>query len=373
MAEIKIVLGAAFGDEGKGATVQWLCKKALEEGKHPIVIRFTGGPQSGHTVRHNGITHIFSSFGSGTLLGVPTMYGCDVAIDPICLINEYQELRSKGINPVIDCVSAPIITPYDVEFCRNDAKTRSDGTCGKGVYATFLREEVSQEYFTLASNPERILESVSAYYKVDRNQEYDKAFTEAFNRCKGLPRFEDYSKFDVIVYEGTQGLLLDANKGFLPNVSATSTGLDNIYKKDLENAEVYLVTRSYLTRHGNGYTPEYSENVWYNKNYETNVLNEYQGEFKVGVFNADLLNRAFDRHCLDNYKGCRFNLVVTHIDDLRGYPFHYIHNETPHVYGTFGCSKEQVLNTIIMNLRMDFKAVYYSDNPDSNILLYMSE
>lgn len=374
MSEVKIVLGAAFGDEGKGATVQWLCKKALDEGKRPLVIRFTGGPQSGHTVRYNGITHIFSSFGSGTLLGIPTMYSCDAAIDPICLINEYEILRSKGVKPVIDCISAPIITPYDVEFCRNDPKTRQDGTCGKGVYAMFHRLEVSKDvHKTLLANPEKILECAASYYKVDRNPEYDKQFIGAFNKIKDIPRFHSYDDIDVFIYEGTQGLLLDANKGFIPHVTATATGLDNICKKDLDNAEVYLVTRSYLTRHGNGWDPTYKRDVWCNEKFETNVTNEYQGDFKVGILNLDLLNRACDRHCLDTYKQCKFNLVVTHLDDLGGYPFHYIKNSTHKIVGTFTCSKEQVLNTIILGLRMNFKSVYYSDNPNSDIHLYMSE
>lgn len=66
--EVKIVLGYTFGDEGKGVTVQWLCKKAIEEGKRPIVVRFSGGPQAAHTINHNGIEHICSSFGKGYIL-----------------------------------------------------------------------------------------------------------------------------------------------------------------------------------------------------------------------------------------------------------------------------------------------------------------
>jgi len=99
--EVKIVLGYTFGDEGKGVTVQWLCKKAIEEGKKPIVIRFSGGPQAAHTVNHNGIEHICSSFGSGVLLGVPTMLYDNTYIDPISLVKEYDSLVSKGIEPKI--------------------------------------------------------------------------------------------------------------------------------------------------------------------------------------------------------------------------------------------------------------------------------
>jgi adenylosuccinate synthase len=56
--EVKIVIGSAHGDEGKGVTVQHLCKQAIGEGKKPLVIRFSGGPQAGHTINYNGIEHI---------------------------------------------------------------------------------------------------------------------------------------------------------------------------------------------------------------------------------------------------------------------------------------------------------------------------
>lgn len=85
--EVHIVLGSTFGDEGKGVTTQWLAKRAIGEGKKPCVIRFSGGPQAGHTIINDGVKHICSSFGSGVLLGVPTYIagGCNTFIDPISM------------------------------------------------------------------------------------------------------------------------------------------------------------------------------------------------------------------------------------------------------------------------------------------------
>lgn len=110
--EVKIVLGHTFGDEGKGVTVQWLCKKAIEEGKKPLVIRFSGGPQAAHTIFNGGTEHICSSFGSGVLLGVPTLLTKEVFIDPICLTNEFKVLRKKGIEPKLFITDNRIITPF---------------------------------------------------------------------------------------------------------------------------------------------------------------------------------------------------------------------------------------------------------------------
>ena len=82
----KIVLGSLFGDEGKGATVQFLCKEEINKGIIPLVIRFSGGPQAGHRVLHNGISHVCSLTGSGVLLNCPTYLHENVMIDPISLM-----------------------------------------------------------------------------------------------------------------------------------------------------------------------------------------------------------------------------------------------------------------------------------------------
>lgn len=67
---ISIVLGTFFGDEGKGQTVHNLCNKYIGKRESVLVVRFSGGHQVGHTVKHGDMMHTFSNFGSGTLLGV---------------------------------------------------------------------------------------------------------------------------------------------------------------------------------------------------------------------------------------------------------------------------------------------------------------
>ena len=65
--------------------------------------------------------------------------------------------------------------------------------------------------------------------------------------------------------------------------------------------------------------------------HETNVYNDYQGEFKTGILNFDLLNEAYTRHCIDNYfylYNMKLNMVVTHWDLLNGIEyFPFIFNE----------------------------------------------
>lgn len=74
-----IVIGAGFGDEGKGTMVNYLCKQSNK----PLVVRFNGGHQMGHGVVENDVRHIFSNFGSGTLVGAPTYISEFCTVDPV--------------------------------------------------------------------------------------------------------------------------------------------------------------------------------------------------------------------------------------------------------------------------------------------------
>ncbi|HSY75885.1 MAG TPA: adenylosuccinate synthetase, partial [Bacteroidia bacterium] len=70
MKKVSIVVGLGYGDESKGSTTAFLC----QQGSNPLVIRYCGGHQAGHTVIYSGKRHVFSNFGSGTLQGAPTYW-----------------------------------------------------------------------------------------------------------------------------------------------------------------------------------------------------------------------------------------------------------------------------------------------------------
>lgn len=359
----KIVLGSLFGDEGKGTTVQWLCKEAIADNKSCIVVRYCGGPQSGHTVSHNGITHEFASFGSGTLLGVPTYIDKNVLVDPICLCKEYDVLKSKGITPkfVINS-NCRIITPYDVVFATSDKKTLEDGTTGHGVYATIKRYTITNPY--LYRDPLSLLILAKEYYNFDINKSLEDLFIECYNRMWDLCDYSLDPEYDVTILEGTQGLLLDADNGFYPNVTATTVGLNTVPEKYLENAEVYLVCRTYTTRHGNGFKPASYPFI---KENESNHTNEFQGEFKTGLFEFHLLNAAFQRHCLDNYVrkyNLNINLVVTHLDIPK---VAYWYADKCRSYRSSETDIDSIMKVFVNNVDFNIKRFYYSDNNLSNI------
>ena len=356
MQETKVVLGAGFGDESKGATVQWLCKEALSKGKKPLVIRFSGGSQSAHTIWWNGIEHICSSFGSGVLLGVPTYYSAvNVLFDPICLVNELIVLNKKRINPVFDVSNAPIITPYDVKYNRLSSQILKDGTCGKGVYVS-LQRSMNGKAFHLYDDPETILDYCAKWYNFKRDHIWDRAFKNCLSIVRQLNTRLNPKDYDVLIYEGTQGLLLDAELGFKPNVTATGTGLKDTC---LKSGDVYLVTRTYLTRHGNGYNPMIPKEVY--KADETNVFNEFQGNFKTGALEFDLLNYGFQAHQLKSTTGFDFNLVISHMDEVMTTgKFSYLNNGR--LSNTLTVSPDTVVGIMKDNLDLDFTNVFWSDN-----------
>lgn len=337
--EVKIVLGHAFGDEGKGVTVQWLCKEAIAQGKKPIVIRFSGGAQAGHTIVNNGIEHVCSSFGSGVLLGVPTTYTEDFYFDPICFMNEYRVLKEKGIVPEYYLPRyGRVVTPVDTLVGIDDKKVRKDGTCGKGIYKAFKRQGCYVPIQGQSAAAETHYDHAVQYYKYDAGDEYRKSFIESFKAADSNGDYFNrsmWNDYDILIFEGTQGLLLDMDCGFYPHVTPSRVGLNGVPCCFLKNAEVYLVTRTYLTRHGNGYVPVAPCAFDLSRKRETNIKNEFQGEFKIGAFEVDMLNMAYQRHRIDNViakENIKLNLVFTHTDVIEDV-FTFIANGEMHYMG----------------------------------------
>lgn len=374
--EVKIVLGTLWGDEGKGNTVQWLCRKALEEGKRPCVVRFSGGPQAGHTVVHNGITHVCSSFGSGVLLGVSTLY-IEGLIDPLCVKNERKELEKKGIrNPVLKILPlVHYITPYDVFDQQKWAKGHSGFTCGKGVCSAVNRSSSLVINPVTCEFPPFLHKALLGVKKFYGNPGIDSSVLEdwtaaALDRDMVEISRIDAEDYDVLIFEGTQGLLLDPECGFYPYTTSTKVGLNAIPEKYLKDAEVYLVTRTYLTRHGEMSPFDRKFIIARKRNLdipedklETNTFNEFQGEFRVAPMDCLPVEMAVYRHHLDNYQKryrMKFNLAVTHMDIPDLYPL----MSTREV--------ASALSVALTNAGLKLSNVYGAYGPDSNFRLLNS-
>lgn len=320
-----IVLGLGFGDEGKGLTVDYLCSLNPDS----LVVRFSGGHQVSHTVVKDNIRHVFSNFGSGTLRDCPTYWSERCTIDPVGLQRELMVLESKGIKPKLYIDNkAMVTTPYDILHNQCEPTLLGNGTCGVGFGATIERNEkrVSLTYQDLfyrdiftqklrairdyynPVNPDMVLFLLSCQWLVKNFPPY-----------YGIPGSSNY------VFEGSQGLLLDQDYGFFPNVTRSNTGTQNIPPDfKTEKTDIFLVTRAYQTRHGNGFMTnvDIPHNIKDNPN-ETNVKNEYQGEFRKSLLDVSLIEYAINKDDFVRDSENK-NLVITCLDHIVGdYRFTY--------------------------------------------------
>src|SRR5581483_3933927 len=133
-----ISVGLGFGDEGKGATVDFLARKLGAD----LVVRYSGGSQAGHNVQlPDGRRHTFSQFGAGTLAAIPdhprTYLGPNVIIDPLALAREARHLADLGVRDPARLVTVHprclVASPWHQaanrlrELARGDAR---HGSCG---------------------------------------------------------------------------------------------------------------------------------------------------------------------------------------------------------------------------------------------------
>jgi len=361
--KVQAVVGLGFGDEGKGLMTDYLC--SLSE--NPLVIRYSGGQQAGHTVVLNGVKHVFSNFGSGTLRGVPTYWSEYCTMNPINLYNEFLVLKEKGVNPLLYMnVNCPVTTPYDVYFNQQHEVKKNHGSCGAGINATITREE--QNYHLVAGDlfyPSVLklkLGAIRKFYNFDKELNLDDFFSSVKEILTIIiPASTIPMGFDTIIFEGSQGLLLDPTIGFFPNVTRTNTGSTNILKMGF-TPEWFLVTRAYQTRHGNGPMTnlDLKHNILVNPN-ETNQTNKFQGKFKRSVLDLDLLSYAICKDKEIRYSISK-NLTITCIDHIKdSYQYTYRGN-------LITCSDEVYFTNTICNI-LRIENLYISKSEQSNNII----
>ena len=130
-----VVVGSQWGDEGKGKIVDWLSSEA------DVVVRFQGGHNAGHTLVIDGITYKLRLLPSGIVRKDKiSVIGNGVVIDPWALLEEIEEIKSKGVTinekNLIISESATLILPFHKEMdeIREDAAGNSKiGTTRRGI------------------------------------------------------------------------------------------------------------------------------------------------------------------------------------------------------------------------------------------------
>ena len=130
-----VVVGSQWGDEGKGKIVDWLSTEA------DVVIRFQGGHNAGHTLVIDGVTYKLRLLPSGIVRkNKISVIGNGVVVDPWALLDEIDEIKSKGVEVddknLILSESATLILPFhrELDEIREDAAGSSKiGTTRRGI------------------------------------------------------------------------------------------------------------------------------------------------------------------------------------------------------------------------------------------------
>lgn len=326
MKHARIVIGANFGDEGKGLMVDYLSAKGAG-----VVARFNGGANAGHTVvTTNKERHVFRHFGSGTFCGVPTFLSQFFVCNPILFFEELHQLHALGFHPIVyahpDCLVTTFMDMLINQHKENKRGEKRHGSCGIGLHETMNRSKIAELKITMSDlwNGATQLESQLAqicdeYARFRTGQAFKEVeANEAFLKCCKM--FADYvqpagiGSFDDIIFEGAQGLLLDqGNKQFRPHLTHSNTGMKNVEvlcaQAGITNKEIFYVSRTYLTRHGAGPLP--GEDASMSLFDDTNIAHQFQGALRFAPLNSTELIARCALDANESHK-----IVLTHCDQL---------------------------------------------------------
>lgn len=324
----RAVIGANFGDEGKGLITDWLCRQGAG-----MVVRFNGGAQAGHTVvTDDGRRHVFHHFGVGTFAGVPTYLSQYFILNPILHFQEKQALAALGLSPVVyahpDCLVTTFADMFLNQELENKRGAGRHGSVGVGVSETIERSTLPELKITMADlwNDSRSLESklveISGKYarfRIGKAIEKPEAMIHAFVAgCRGFAN--DVHPLGIAqcpepVFEGAQGLLLDQNnEEFFPHVTRSNTGIKNVRalcaQAGIGDIDAYYVSRTYLTRHGAGQLPGEDARMVFAD--DTNTEHQFQGRIRFAPLDyQDLRRRAGN-----DFGGAGYKLALTHMDQF---------------------------------------------------------
>ena len=239
-----VVVGSQWGDEGKGKIVDWLSEQA------DIVVRFQGGHNAGHTLVIDGVTYKLRLLPSGIVRKDKiSIIGNGVVVDPWALLEEIDEIKSKGIelneNNFILSESANLILPFHKEMdeIREDEAGKSKiGTTRRGIGPAYEdkvgRRSIRVMDLRSESNLDHRLETVLLHHNAIRKglgkQIYkkDKLKKDLLEIAPKILRFskpvwlkiDEYKrKKKKILFEGAQGILLDVDHGTYPFVTSSNT------------------------------------------------------------------------------------------------------------------------------------------------------
>jgi adenylosuccinate synthase len=236
------VIGAQWGDEGKGKLVDWLSNRA------DVVVRFQGGHNAGHTLVVGNQVYKLSLLPSGVVQGKLSIIGNGVVVDPWHLVSEIELIRGQGVQITPELLvladNACLILPIhrDLDQAREAAAHNKIGTTGRGIGPAY-EDKVGRRAIRVADLADR----AALEAKIDRLL----AHHEPLRRGLGLPQADPAALLGElealapkvlpyarpawllldeqvkagrrVLFEGAQGALLDVDHGTYPYVTSSNT------------------------------------------------------------------------------------------------------------------------------------------------------
>jgi adenylosuccinate synthase len=237
-----VVVGAQWGDEGKGKIVDWLCNRA------DVVVRFQGGHNAGHTLVVGDTTYKLALLPSGVVQGKLSIIGNGVVVDPWALASEIEKIEAQGVKihteKLVLSDQAALILPFhrDLDAAREDkAGDASIGTTKRGIGPAY-EDKVGRRAIRVAdlADPEAIawkIERLTAHHNALRKglglpeidvaalkKELAEIAPKVLKYAQPAWRvlnaaFEDSKR---VLFEGAQGMLLDVDHGTYPFVTSSN-------------------------------------------------------------------------------------------------------------------------------------------------------
>ncbi|MBY3433077.1 adenylosuccinate synthetase [Rhizobium laguerreae] len=320
------VIGAAYGDEGKGL----MTDKLVWESGAGLVVRTNGGAQAGHTVTTpDGKRHVFSHIGSGAMAGARTHLSQYFVAHPMFFLAERERVMTLGGEVGVSADPRAIVTtPFDIlinQIVEESRGTARHGSCGMGFGETIERNLRFDLALTVADLGGSRLGMVSKLERIRRDwvparllalgiPEIPERFRAILKDDGIMRRFlEDCGAFrdavnvmndadigDGAVFEGAQGLLLDQDYGAFPHVTRSNTGVLNMAavarEAGIDTIEATYATRAYTTRHGAGPLAHDGDDMNFAAIVDpTNIHNDWQGRIRAAPLDLDVLASAI-RH-----------------------------------------------------------------------------
>jgi adenylosuccinate synthase len=278
------VIGAQWGDEGKGKIIDWLANRA------EVVVRFQGGNNAGHTIVVGEKTYKLSLLPSGVIQGKRSIIGNGVVVDPWSLLDEIARVGAAGIGVTPDVLvlaeNAVLVLPIhrELDAVREMSNSSKLGTTKRGIGPAY-EDKVGRrairvvDLMDLASLPAKIDRLLAHHNALRRGAgaeeiDGDKLLAELTEIApKILPYVgSSWRELDAarrsgkrVLFEGAQAVLLDIDHGTYPYVTSSNTVAGQaaagagIGPKQI--GYVLGITKSYTTRVGEGPFPTEQENA----------------------------------------------------------------------------------------------------------------